>query len=154
MVQKILVAIEKSEVGKEVFYQALSLAKDIGAELHLVHVLSTDEKGSPITPPLPYPAIDHRVLEDYQKRWQTFESEGLELLNSLSKDAVSVGVKTEVTQIFGNPGKKVLDIANDWNADLIVVGRRGRSEITELVLGSVSSYVVHASHKSVLIVQN
>jgi nucleotide-binding universal stress UspA family protein len=48
MVQKILVAIEKSENSKEVFSQALSLAKDTGAVLHLVHVLSTDEKGSPI----------------------------------------------------------------------------------------------------------
>jgi|LakMenE01Jun11ns_1017448.scaffolds.fasta_scaffold9665410_2 nucleotide-binding universal stress UspA family protein len=154
MVQKILVAIEKSENSKEVFSQALSLAKDTGAVLHLVHVLSTDEKGSPIAPPLPYPAIDHRVLEDYQKRWKIFEAEGLELLSSLNKDAISVGVKTEITQVFGSPGKKVIDIAKDWNADLIVVGRRGRSEITELVLGSVSSYIVHASHKSVLVVQN
>jgi nucleotide-binding universal stress UspA family protein len=40
------------------------------------------------------------------------------------------------------------------STSLIVVGRRGRSEITELVLGSVSSYIVHASHKSVLVVQN
>ncbi|MEY3330640.1 MAG: hypothetical protein RLZZ115_3525 [Cyanobacteriota bacterium] len=40
-----------------------------------------------------------------------------------------------------------------WGADLVIVGRRNRSELAELFLGSVSNYVVHHVKCSVLVVQ-
>ncbi|MEO0350033.1 MAG: universal stress protein, partial [Cyanobacteria bacterium P01_A01_bin.15] len=40
-----------------------------------------------------------------------------------------------------------------WNADLIMMGRRGRSGFSELLLGSVSNYVMHHAPCSVLTVQ-
>ncbi len=154
VVQKILAAIDQSEISKAVFTQALFFAQATGAVLHLLHVLSAEEEGSPITPPPQYPPIDHRVLEDYQKKWQRFEAERLEQLQALEQEAVAAGVKAEFTQISGNPSRLIVEFAKDWGADLIVVGRRGRSGLKELVLGSVSNYVVHRAHNSVLVVQH
>ncbi|MEY3299571.1 MAG: hypothetical protein RLZZ597_2831 [Cyanobacteriota bacterium] len=154
MVHKILVAIDQSEISRSVFTQALSLAKATGAVLHLLHVLSTEEEGSPITPPPQYPPIDHRILEDYQHKWQRFEAERLEYLRALEQEAITAGAKAEFTQTSGNPSRLIVEFAKEWGADLIVVGRRGRSGLTELVLGSVSNYVVHRAHNSVLVVQH
>ena len=49
---------------------------------------------------------------------------------------------------------EICKLAQEWNADLIVMGRRGHSILSELVLGSVSSYVIHRAHCSVHIVQD
>jgi nucleotide-binding universal stress UspA family protein len=46
----------------------------------------------------------------------------------------------------------LVDAAERWDADLIVVGRRDMSRIRELVLGSVSNAVVHAADRPVLVV--
>jgi len=46
----------------------------------------------------------------------------------------------------------ICELAIDWNADLIMMGRRGRSGIAEFFLGSVSNYVLHHAPCSVQIV--
>ena len=50
MFHKILVAIDTSEIGKQVFDTAMTLAKATGASLMLLHVLSSEEEGSPYLP--------------------------------------------------------------------------------------------------------
>jgi nucleotide-binding universal stress UspA family protein len=44
-------------------------------------------------------------------------------------------------------------VARTWNADLIVIGRRGLRGLAEMFLGSVSNHVIHHAHCSVLVVQ-
>jgi nucleotide-binding universal stress UspA family protein len=154
VVQKILVAIDQSDISKAVFSQALSLAQATGASLHLLHILSTEEEGSPVTLPMQYPAVNHQILEEYRGKWQRFESERLEQLEALSQKAIAAGVKAEISQVSGSPGRLIVELSQNWGADLIVVGRRGRSGLKELVLGSVSNYVVHRARSSVLVVQH
>ena len=50
---------------------------------------------------------------------------------------------------WGHPAAAILDKANSWLADLIVVGERGRSKLARLVLGSVSLKVVREAPCSV-----
>ena len=45
-------------------------------------------------------------------------------------------------------------MANSWQADMIIVGNRGRSGLSEFFLGSVSNYVMHHAPCSVLVVHN
>ena len=159
MFNKILVAIDISEMGKDVFDQALSLAKMSKARLMLLHVLSPEEENSPL--PIPpdltefYPAAGNDLtLESWRQRWELFENQGIELLESSQKEAKSKGIEAEYQQIFGSPGRTICQLARDWEANLIMVGHRGRSGLSEMVLGSVSNYVLHHASCSVLIVQN
>jgi nucleotide-binding universal stress UspA family protein len=73
-------------------------------------------------------------------------------LQSLSAQANTAGVNTEFTQNTGNAGRMICELATVWNADLIIMGRRGRSGIAEFFLGSVSNYVLHHAPCSVQIV--
>ena len=156
MFHKILVAMDKSEIGKHVFDKALSLAQATGASMMLLHVLSLEEQGLPGEPIVSshyYTAVNGNVLEVYREQWRTFEEQALELLHSRLDEAKTAGVPTESTQSAGSPGRTICDLAQTWGADLIVMGRRGRSGLNELLLGSVSNYVLHHAPCSVLAVQ-
>ncbi|WP_390691905.1 universal stress protein [Aetokthonos hydrillicola] len=67
--------------------------------------------------------------------------------------ADEAGVTVEIEQCSGTPGKTICDVARTWNADLIIVGRRGYSGMREIFLGSVSNYVLHHAPCSVLSIQ-
>lgn len=53
----------------------------------------------------------------------------------------------------GSPGQAIVDEAESWGADLIVMGSRGQGTWSRLLLGSVSSAVVHHAKCSVEIVR-
>lgn len=60
-------------------------------------------------------------------------------------------VETHARQ--GQPAEVIIDIANQEQADLIVVGSRGLTGIQRFLLGSVSSRVSEHAHCSVMIVR-
>lgn len=156
MFNKILAALDASEMGNLVFEQALGLAKKTEASVMLLHVLSTEEEGSSYMP-MPssingYLGLGAQNIEFYQKQWDAYETEGLKMLRLRATEALSAGVNAEFTQNLGSPGRVICDLALSWGADLIVVGRRGRSGLTELLLGSVSNYVLHHARCSVFVV--
>jgi len=155
MFRKILAAIDRSPNGKIVFEQALVLTKATGANLMLLHVLSSEEKDSPQMPSLTtreYSPLPGELLELYRKQWHTYEEQGLKLLRSLTEEAADVGVRNEFTQNSGSPGREICEVAQTWDADLIVIGRRGRSSLQEWIAGSASSYVFHHAPCAVHIV--
>jgi nucleotide-binding universal stress UspA family protein len=147
MSQKILVAIDgDNKINQHVFQEALELAKVTGASLKLLHVLSVDEKDHPNI-------LTLINSPENKKQWEEFEKVGRELLQSLAELAIDAGVPTEYVQALGRPGYIICDMAKTWGADLIVVGRRGYSGLSELILGSVSNYVAHYAPCSVMLVQ-
>ena len=162
MFNKILVAIDRSPANQEVFNEALSLAKATKANLILLHVLSGEEKDSPIMSLYPTvgdhylhldPQIGRMANELYHKQWKAFEAEGLDLLRSFAQQASAAGVQTEFSQITGHPSSTICDFAQSCHADTILIGRRGHSGLKEMFLGSVSNYVIHHAPCSVLLVQ-
>ncbi len=156
MFAKILVAIDSSPMGKTIFDKALDLAKITGASMMLLHVLSYED-GMPMPTSFGreyHTGLSSKALEIYQQQYKEFENQGLKLLQILASQAISVGISTELSQNHGSPGQTICDLALNWSADLIVMGRRGRSGINELILGSASNYVLHHACCSVLVVQH
>jgi nucleotide-binding universal stress UspA family protein len=147
MFKRILAAIDRSEIGKDVFVQALELARLTSANLMLLHVLSLEESGSPdvmIAPSIEYyPGWNEQSFKLYQQNWEIFKNEGLQMLQSFCSQANTLNINTEFTQNSGSPGRIICDLAKSWDADIIVMGRRGHSGLAELLMGSVSNYVLH-----------
>ncbi|MEH2323946.1 MAG: universal stress protein [Nostoc sp.] len=156
MFKKILVGLDRSEIGQQVFQEALDLAKLTQASLMLLHVLSPEEEGSPYLPMLSnldyYPGLSSQNFELYEKQWDTFKNQGIQMLQSFCAQANTADVTTEFTQNIGNPGRIICDLASSYGADLIVIGRRGHFGLMELFLGSVSNYVLHHAPCSVHVV--
>ena len=74
-------------------------------------------------------------------------------LQGYCQEAVVRGISAEAIHRLGDPGPEICEVARQWRVNLIVMGRRGRQGLTEMVLGSVSNYVIHHAPCSVLIVQ-
>lgn len=160
MFRKILVALDYSDISKQALNEAIALAKATGAQLTILHVISASEDGYPDTSALyrvdigyPDAEIYQEVMQRYAQQWQEFEEQSLKTLQSFARDAEMTGVTVDVAQYFGEPQSTICAVARHVNADLIVMGRRGHSGLGELILGSVSNYVVHHAPCSVLTVQ-
>ncbi|MBR8830090.1 MAG: putative universal stress protein [Chroococcopsis gigantea SAG 12.99] len=159
MYSKILVALDMSERAETVFNSALSLATSNGSSLLLLHVLSSEEDYSPL--PIPsdlwelYPAGGNDLtVETWRQQWVEFEKTGMKTLQSRVNMAKEKGIEAQYQQSYGNPARTICRVAKEWPADLIVLGRRGRSGLGELLLGSVSNHVLHHAHCCILTVQS
>lgn len=157
MFQRILVALDHSETSQRVFEKAIELAQTNKATLMLLHAISPLEEGIP-TPlyPMPdslYPMQHEALIRSSAQLFSQAEAAGLDMLRAKNVAAIAAGVPCEFTQHVGDPGDIACTIAKTWNADLIVMGRRGRSGFSEFFLGSVSNHVMHHAPCSVLIVQ-
>ena len=151
---KILVAVDRSQSSRAIFDSALSLAQTTGATLMLLHVMTKTETGYPTLPTYSYyPMVDDRQYELYQQQFAKYQQWGLDFLQNLTEEATAAGVNTEYTQLTGNPGRMICELASNWSADLILVGSRGLKGLKEMFLGSVSNYVTHHAPCSVLIMR-
>ena len=151
MLNRILVAIDHSESSATVCEKALHLAGNNGSELMVQSVLAPFDDVYPMDPYVGFPIADIHV---YRDNWRKRETAGLEKLKVLEQKASAAGVSIEFTQSVGDPGKLICSLSETWSADLVMVGRRGLSSVSEFFMGSVSHYVLHHVSCDVLVVQS
>ncbi|NJM99940.1 MAG: universal stress protein [Phormidesmis sp. RL_2_1] len=90
--------------------------------------------------------------DNYQKQWRIYGEKSLEILCDYTGRAQAAGVNSEFLQRTNEPGKGICQAAKSWQADLIVMGSHQRKGFQELLLGSVSNYVMHHAPCSVMVV--
>ena len=156
MFEKILVALDRSPEAAIVLNFALSIAQPKVTEILLVHFV--DWQMQDVSPWISVGTLYDLDLsgEHYDWSHQRLQKE-VEIVNDWLKAMME---KVEGSAItckhechIGNCNLGIGDRAKDWGADLIVIGRRGRKNISEMLLGSVSNYVIHHAHCSILVVQ-
>ncbi len=157
MFDKILVALNPQDSDTALFEEAIALAKATDAQLKLVSILTSDGYGSP--PAIAYPgltgyaiALEESAWQDYQKCYQNYQEKDLTKLRDFCEQAITAGVRAEFIQHSSSPGRAICAVAQSWAADWIMVGSRGRKGLSEMLLGSVSNYVMHHATCSVMVV--
>jgi len=137
---RILVAYDGSEQAWKALELAAKMAKGCGAKLYIIHVV-----------PVPEDYADCYVCAEIMAKAL---EKGREIINRAREVLKNtLGVDAETILEKGDPGKKIVEKAEELNVDLIVVGSTGKSGIKKLVLGSVSEKVVKSASRPVLVVK-
>lgn len=156
--QRIVVALDDSELGKAVFNQAVALAQSTKASLLLFSGINDVSFLQTTNLPTEIGLFSQEMISstDYQVQQANLNHQAKtakDLLQRYDAAAQQLGLQVQTAFEVGNVEALLCAAAQDWNADLIVVGRRGRKGLSEALLGSVSNYAVHNAHCSVLVVQ-
>ena len=146
-VKKILAPIDFSEHSMNAMRSAMELAKDLGAEVHLVHVIAPHNHFIPL--PLATNVEQSRELAREAAMLEQAEEE----LAHFKKDEFGDSKKVTTFAVIGHPVQKLVDYAKEQSIDLIVMATHGRSGIEHVLLGGTTERLVRSSPCSVLVIR-
>ena len=143
MFRSVLVAIDGSTHAERALVVAVDLAERCNATLTVM--TSVPDTSSWLI------SMSYGEGIDFQALAQETEREYRKLLDS-AVDALPQNLSVTKILAHGRPGGRILEQLQTGKHDLAVMGRRGRGEVSSLLLGSVSHQVLNASPAAVLIV--
>ncbi|HEX5853269.1 MAG TPA: universal stress protein [Solirubrobacteraceae bacterium] len=145
MFSSIVVGTDGSETATKAVRQAADLARAVGAKLELVSAYE----------PVPAQRLsDERRQAPEDLQWAINPREDVDAtLEAAAAVAREVGVEVDVYARQGDPADAILDVAEEREADLIVVGNKGMTGAKRFLLGSVPNKVSHHAPCSVLIIR-
>jgi nucleotide-binding universal stress UspA family protein len=139
MYDKILVAVDHSEISGRVLVAARDLALLSKGEVWVLHL---------------------REREVAVKTGVSLSDESMDEASAAVAAAVdkltAAGVKAHGdvgTTLFGYAARNIIDDAKEHDVDVIVMGSRGRGDLAGLLLGSTAHKVIHLADRPVLIVR-
>ena len=139
---KNLLPVDGSEVSLKAVRVALAMkAQGLAVELVLANVQAPANLYEMMTAP------DPEVLE------RVSQAAGIDVLAPAEAMLKSAGVDHEREVAVGDPAHTIVDIAERYRCELIVMGARGTSSLRSALLGSVSNEVLHAASVPVMIVK-
>ena len=146
---KILLAIDGSPCSGRAVAEVARRPWPAGAQLRVISV---------IEPPAPLVAEPYMGVTGYFEEVERLKQKQAEEILARAKTALGEGegtaalaVSTDLPQ--GSPRRVIVEEADAWGADLIVVGSHGYKTWERILLGSVSQAVAAHAHCSVEIVR-
>jgi len=145
MFRSIVVGTDGSDTATQAVRQAIDLARAIDAKLELVSAYE----------PVPAQRLNEerrQAPEDLQ--WAINPREDVDVtLEAAAELAREAGVRVDLYPRQGDPADAILDVAEEREADLIIVGNKGMTGAKRFLLGSVPNKVSHHAPCSVLIIR-
>ena len=139
MYKKILVPTDGSDFAKKAQNHALFLAKVSGAEIVALSVTENNfVNGLP---------LDDEVYQ-LNQIWKERSEENLKEFDELNEDDLKVSHVIRE----GSPARVILEVAQEEDVDLIVMGSSGKSGFDRFIMGSVADKVVNSAKCAVLVV--
>lgn len=138
--KKILIAVDDSPYSARAVGIGFSLARAVGAEVALVHVVDIALMAGDMMSGALAPEII-----------QTVKESGESLLSEMIK-TYGEGVDIKTYMPDDRPVHGILATAEEFQPDLLILGTHGRSGLDHLLMGSVAEHVVRKSSWPVLVV--
>lgn len=136
-----MVPVDGSDNSYRALDAALLLSEKLGSNITVIHVMEQ----VPITH-IGSEKLLNEFLESYKK-------ENQEILSKCSEIATQTGLTINTFLLEGNPASEILNFSKKEKFDLLIMGRRGLGKFKELILGSISSKIVHHSPSAVLLIR-
>lgn len=145
MFEKILYPTDFSDAAHKVLDFIIQLKMAGTKEVILLHVV--DDR-------------DVYNMEQHTARWtdisrirKLWEKEISEAMNSIAQKLTDAGLKVTPRVVHGTPFESILKVEDEEDVSITVIGSHGKSNITEMLLGSVSEKVIRKSKKPVIVIK-
>lgn len=138
MFKKILVALDGSELSELVMQALRQVQIQPDTKVIIAHVLVNAGADPDIAADRPQADVEpmpHQQLE----KLQIYQE--------------SLGCKSELEIVTGEPAEEIVRLANIHHIDLILIGSRGLTGLSRILQGSVSSQVVEEAPCSVMVIK-
>lgn len=142
--RRIVVGVDGSDAAADALEWTLDMARMAGSEVVAVFALAPPSYLEYQGAPLPPVELDLEWQGEMKKLFET------NWCRPLSDSGISY--RTVVRD--GRPAEVIAELAEAEDADLVVVGRRGRGQVAELLLGSVSHQLSHHCGRPLVIVSH
>lgn len=140
--KKILVAVDGSKNSDKAVIEAKKIGRCMNSEINVIYVMEDI---------MVHPYIH---MEEYKGVLdEAFKEQGTEVLDRAKKELEDYDGKVEYLLKNGNPGNRILKVAEEGEYDLIIMGSRGLNAVSRVMIGSVSNKVINRADISVLIVK-
>jgi nucleotide-binding universal stress UspA family protein len=136
---RILCAVDPHHDSRSLYETAASLARKLGAELTLLHVVATGEPKSIVAPPERIGAL---VTEA-----------GLPMRELAAQAAAALGHEVATKIEHGQPASEILRVCRETSCDLLILGTHGRRGLGRAIFGSVAEKLVRSAPCPVLTVR-
>lgn len=146
---KILVPVDLSANSQRAVDYATDLAQKYNSSLLVLHVIPIGEfvrAMGTFGPDFPEPV---------QKQIDTLKSQSYAWLEKIKKSAESLGVKVSIDVHVSTNSivKSITDHADRQNVDIVIMGTRGETDVSKMLIGSVASGVLNSLDKTITVVK-
>jgi len=146
MYKRILCPVDGSQTSNIGLQEAIRLAKNQNAQLHLIHVIDTY-----------MPVLDMSADFNLPYMIEMLRENGARVIDKASATAHKSGIKADAKTIESAGNRISFNIvaeAEQWQADLIVMGTHGLRGVSRLVMGSDAENVLRTCRVPLLLVKD
>jgi nucleotide-binding universal stress UspA family protein len=142
---KILIAIDGSDFSQAALQSVIARPWPPHTEVKVLHVVEPPSllMGREMAGPDP----------EFEAVWNALREQAKDLVAKAAEKVRAAGLNVSIALVEGDPKSQIIDVANEWHADMIVLGSHGRTGLGRFLMGSVSQDVVRHAHCSVEIVR-
>lgn len=137
--RRIIAPVDGSKSSKRAAKKAIDFAKDAGIELTALYVLHEPD------------AIYPEFGKMYPDAVELMKKEGRSILEDIKKMGSERGIDVKTKLVVGIPDHEIIKEAS--SNDLIIMGCKGHSTFSRILIGSVCEKVLHHSSSNVMIIR-
>jgi nucleotide-binding universal stress UspA family protein len=144
--KRIMVAVDGSPTSDLAFIEALHLSQSLQAMLCIIHIVGA------------FPCYNLGIGVDFDRCQEIIRDDGLAILEKMKKNAQKQYKLVEtklinITDANKSISEKLIEAAESYQADLLVLGTHGRRGMNRFLLGSVAEETVRRAEIPVLLVR-
>jgi nucleotide-binding universal stress UspA family protein len=142
---KILIAIDGSDFSQAALQSVIGRSWNAGTEIKVLHV---------VEPPAMFIGREMGAYDpEFETIWKAIREQAKDLVEKAAQQLRAAGFQVFTELVEGEPKSLIIDVANEWHADMVVVGSHGWSGLDRFLMGSVSEAVMRHAHCSVEIIR-
>ena len=136
--KKILIGMDGSEISKKAALEGIRIAEKSRAAIFMAYII-----------PVGQDMIEYFKVD---KLKSALKKSVEEVIEQVKTEAQKKGIPFNVLIREGNPSELLVQLAEKHHCDLIILGRRGKSTLEKILVGSVAERVVGESSVPVMLV--